>query len=78
LWSFVKHFADFSVQEFRWGYGGSFIVCLQQVNDVDVTMAYNQQDAIQVTQGKATNTSDLILFIIIADLIQNGADLEYI
>jgi hypothetical protein len=53
-------------------------VCLQQVNDVDVTMAYNQQDAIHVTQGKTTNTLDLILFIIIADLIQNGADLEYV
>jgi hypothetical protein len=53
-------------------------VCLQQVNDVDIAMAYNQQDAIQITQEIATNTSDPDLFIIIADLIQNGADLEYI
>jgi hypothetical protein len=30
------------------------------------------------TQVNSTNTSDLILFIIIADLIQNGTDLEYI
>jgi hypothetical protein len=41
-------------------------------------MEYNQQDAIQVTQEIATNTSDLNLFIIIVDLIQNGEDLEYI
>ena len=36
-----------------------------------------QQDTTQVTQEIATNTSDLILFSYIADLIQNGADLEY-
>jgi hypothetical protein len=32
----------------------------------------------RTTQVNSTNTSDLILFIIIADLIQNGTDLEYI
>jgi hypothetical protein len=53
-------------------------VCLQQVKDVDIEMAYNQQDAIQVTQEIATNTSNPDLFIIIVDLIQNGADMEYI
>jgi hypothetical protein len=53
-------------------------VCLQQVNGVDIAIAYNQQDAIQVTQEIVGNTSDLNLCIIIADLIQNGADLEYI
>jgi hypothetical protein len=53
-------------------------VCLQQVNDSNIAMEYTQQDAIQITQEIATNTSDLILFRYIADLIQNGADLEYI
>jgi hypothetical protein len=32
----------------------------------------------EATQVNSTNSSDLILFIIVADLIQNGADLEYI
>jgi hypothetical protein len=45
---------------------------LQQVNDVNIAMAYTQQDAIQCAQEIARNTSDLNLFIIIADLIQNG------
>jgi hypothetical protein len=51
------------VFEFPWGYDGIFIVYLQQRNDVDISMAYNQQDVIQVTQDKATNTSNLILFM---------------
>jgi hypothetical protein len=41
---------------------------LQQVNDIDIAMAYTQQDAIQVTQEIATNTSDLILFSKYANL----------
>jgi hypothetical protein len=53
-------------------------VCLQQVNDIDIAMAYTQQDAIQVRQEIATNTSDLILFRYITNLTQNGVDLEYI
>jgi hypothetical protein len=53
-------------------------VCLQPVNDKDIAMEYTQQDARQITQEITTNTSDLILFRYIADLIQNGADLEYI
>jgi low affinity Fe/Cu permease len=41
-------------------------------------MEYTQQDARSTTQEITTNTSDLILFIIMVVLIQNGADLEYI
>ena len=37
-----------------------------------------QQDTVETTQVNSTNTSDLILLIIIVDLIQNGTDLEYI
>jgi hypothetical protein len=46
----------------------------------DSNVAHNiyTQDTVETTQVNNTNTSYLILFIIIANLIQNGADLEYI
>jgi hypothetical protein len=53
-------------------------VCLQQVNIAMYPIAYTQQNTVEATQVNSTNTSDLILFIIIANLIQNGADMEYI
>jgi hypothetical protein len=53
-------------------------VCLQQVKIAMQPTTCIQQDTVETTQVNNTNTSDLILFIIIADLIQNGTDLEYI
>jgi hypothetical protein len=44
----------------------------------DIAMEYTQQDTRSTTQGITKNTSDLILFITMVVLIQNGADLEYI
>jgi hypothetical protein len=53
-------------------------VFLLQVNIEMYPTTYTQQDTIETTQVNNTNTSDMILFIIIVDLIQNGADMEYI
>ena len=41
-------------------------------------MEYTQKNAVETTQVNSTNTSNLILLIKIANLIQNGTDLEYI
>jgi hypothetical protein len=40
-------------------------------------MEYTQQYSILITQEITTNTLDMIYYSYIADLIQNGADLEY-
>ena len=53
-------------------------MCVCNNNQIDIAIEYTQQDARKITQEIATNISDLILFRYIADLIQNGADLEYI
>jgi hypothetical protein len=46
--------------------------------DSNVTNSIYTTNTVETTQVNSTNTSDLILFIILVDLIQNGADLEYI
>ena len=46
--------------------------------DSNVANSIYTTNIIVTTQVNNTNTSDLILFIILADLIQNGASLEYI
>jgi hypothetical protein len=46
--------------------------------DINVANNIYTTNTIEATQVHSANTSDLILFIIVADLIQNGADLEYI
>jgi hypothetical protein len=53
-------------------------VCLQQVNIAMQQPTCIQQDTVETTLVNSTNTLDLILFIIIVFLIQNGTDLEYI
>jgi hypothetical protein len=50
---------------------------LQPTNNEDIAREYTQQDAGSITQEIITNTSDLIYYSYIADLIQNGADLEF-
>jgi hypothetical protein len=53
-------------------------VCLRQVKIAMQQPTCIQQDTVETTQVNSTNTLDLILFIIIVFLIQNGTDLEYI
>jgi hypothetical protein len=67
LWYFVKHFADFSLLNDVGVYNDGFIVCLQQVKIVMQPTTCTQQDTVEATQVNNTNTSDLILFIIVED-----------
>jgi hypothetical protein len=55
-----------------------FIMMVLSVFAAMEPITCTQQDTVETTQVNSTNTSDLILFIIVANLIQNGADMEYI
>jgi hypothetical protein len=78
LWHFLKHFADFGLLSFSRVYNDGSLCVLQQVKITMQLTTCTQKDIVETTQVNSTNTSNMILFIIIAILIQNGIDLEYI
>jgi hypothetical protein len=58
--AFCQTLCIFCPLKLRWGLYWWFLVCLQQVNNSNVTMECTQQDARSITQEIAINTSDLI------------------